>query len=112
MKHPFKPTLFDQPYLPYDYRSWGGDHVWSHTFWQGNHIWLHKPPYALWQIAASYHLFGVNTFALRLPSVIMSGLAVFITYMIGSELYDKKVGFVAAFLQAVKYRDKSNLTYS
>ena len=101
MKHLLKPTLFEQPYLPYDYRSWGGDHVWSHTFWQGNHVWLHKPPYALWQIAISYHLFGVNTFALRLPSLILSGLAVLITYLIASELYDKKVGLVAASLQAV-----------
>lgn len=91
MKHFLKPTFFDRPYLPYDYRGW----------WQGNHIWLHKSPYAMWQIAISYHIFGVNTFALRFPSLIMSGLAVFITYLIGSELYDKKVGLVAAFLQAV-----------
>jgi len=89
-KHFFMPTLYDQPYLPYDYKNW------TH-----NHIWLHKPPYPLWQIAISYRLFGVNSFALRLPSVIMAGLAVFITYLIGSELYNKKVGFVAAFLQAV-----------
>ena len=91
MKHFLKPTFYDQPYLPFDYRGW----------WQGNHIWLHKPPYAMWQIALSYHIFGVNTFALRLPSLILSGLAVFITYLIGSELYDKRVGLVAAFLQAI-----------
>lgn len=90
MKHFFKPTLFDQPYLPYDYKGW-----------TQNHIWLHKPPIPLWQIAISYHIFGVNGFALRLPSAIVSGLTVFTTYMIGSELYDRKVGFVAAFLQAV-----------
>ena len=46
-------------------------------------------------------LFGVNTFALRLPSAIMSSASVFLTYMIGSELYNRKVGFVAAFLQAL-----------
>ena len=91
MKHFFTLTLYDRPYLPYDYRAW----------WQGTHIWLHKPPYAMWQIAISYHLFGVNTFALRLPSVIMSGLAAYVTYLIGSELYDKRVGLVAASLQAV-----------
>jgi len=91
MKHFLKPTFYDQPYLPYDYRGW----------WQGNHIWLHKSPYAMWQIAISYHIFGVNTFALRFPSLIMSSLAVFITYMIGSELYDKKVGLIAASLQAI-----------
>lgn len=91
LKHFLKPTFYDQPYLPYDYRGW----------WQGNHIWLHKSPYAMWQIAVSYHIFGVNTFALRFPSLIMSSLAVFITYMIGSELYDRKVGLIAASLQAI-----------
>ena len=91
MKHLLKPTLFENPYLPYDYRGW----------WQGNHVWLHKPPYAMWQIATSYRLLGVNTFALRLPSVIMSCLSVFITYLIGLELHSKKAGFVAATLQAL-----------
>ena len=69
MKHFLMPTLYDQPFLSYDY-----------TNWTHNYIWLHKPPIPLWQIAISYHLFGVNTFALRLPSAILSILAVFITW--------------------------------
>jgi len=89
-KHPLMPTLYEQPYLPYDY-----------TNWTANHIWLHKPPIPLWQIAMSYYMFGVNSFALRLPSALFSGLSVFITFATGSELYDKKVGFVAAFLFAI-----------
>ena len=89
-KHVLMPTLYDQTYLPYDYMNW-----------TQNHIWLHKPPIVLWQIAISYYVLGVNTFALRLPSAITSILTVFITYLIGCELYDKKLGFVAAFLQAV-----------
>lgn len=89
-KHLLMPTLYEKPYLPYDY-----------TGWTGNHIWLHKPPIPLWQIAISYHVFGVNAFALRFPSAVLSILSVFITYLIGSELYDRKVGAVAAFLQAI-----------
>lgn len=88
-KHFLMPTFYDQPYLPYDYKNW-----------TQNHIWLHKPPIALWQIAISYYILGVNTLALRLPSAIFSILAVFITYMLGCELYNRKVGIVAAFLHA------------
>ena len=89
-KHFFMPTLYEKHYLPYDYMNW-----------TNNHIWLHKPIIPLWQIAISYYILGINAFALRLPSAILSILSVFLTYMIGRELYDKKIGAVAAFLQAV-----------
>ena len=65
LKHPLKPTLIDTPYLPTFAFDWGA-----------NHVWLHKPILGLWQIAGSYWLFGVNTWALRFPSVILSTLAV------------------------------------
>lgn len=90
-KHPLQPTLYDPHYLPYDYRNW----------WIGNHVWLHKPPLALWQIAFSYTILGVNAFALRLPSLILSTLTLIFTYLIGVELYNRKVGYAAAFLQAI-----------
>src|SRR5688572_19601894 len=54
-KHPLKPTLVDAPYLAYDYKKWGE-----------NHVWLHKPIFSFWQAALSFALFGVSTFALRL----------------------------------------------
>ena len=28
LKHPFYPTLYDNPILPYDYRSWVGQDLW------------------------------------------------------------------------------------
>jgi 4-amino-4-deoxy-L-arabinose transferase-like glycosyltransferase len=89
LKHPLTPTLVDRPFLRYDYRDW-----------QANHIWLHKPPMALWQIALSYAILGVNTFALRLPSAILSTLAAWLTYLIGTELLDATAGLIAAGLQA------------
>jgi len=45
-------------------------------------------------------VFGVNTFALRLPSAILSTLAAWLTYLIGAELLDTTAGLVAAALQA------------
>lgn len=89
LKHPFKPTLIEVPYLPYDYRSWGD-----------NHVWLHKPILPLWQIALSYAVLGVNTLALRLPSALLSTGAVGLTYLIGKELLDRRAGLIAAAVQA------------
>ena len=88
-KHPLKFTLYDQPWLKYDYKSWGN-----------NHIWLHKPPVAMWQICLSHFIFGINAFALRLPSAISLVLSAWLTFRIASDLFDKRAGLIAAFLQA------------
>src|SRR5262245_37137121 len=53
LKHPLEPTLIDVPYLPYDSKKWGE-----------NHVWLHKPIFPFWQVALSFAVLGVNTFAL------------------------------------------------
>ena len=89
-KHPFEPTLIDVPYLPYDYINW-----------RENHVWLHKPILPFWQIALSFALFGVNTFALRLPAAVLSTGVVWLTYLIGRDLFGRGAGFIAAVLQAV-----------
>lgn len=89
MKHPWAPTLHDGPAIEADPSDW-----------QNSRIWLHKPPMALWQIALSYAIFGVNTLALRLPSAILATLAVGLTYLIGKELLDETAALVAAALQA------------
>ncbi len=90
LKHPLKPTLIDVPYLPYDMKKWGA-----------NHIWLHKPIFPFWQIALSFAVLGVNTFALRLPSAILSTAAAGLTYLIGKELFDRRTALFAAVLQAI-----------
>jgi 4-amino-4-deoxy-L-arabinose transferase len=90
LKHPFEPTLVDVPYLPHDANKWGE-----------THIWLHKPILPFWQIAVSFALLGVTTFALRLPSVLLSTGAAWLTYLIGKELFDRRAALLAAGLQAV-----------
>ncbi len=88
-KHPLKFTLYDQPWLKYDYKGWGE-----------NHIWLHKPPVAMWEICISHFIFGINAFALRFPSAISLVLCAWLTYRIASDLIDKRAGLIAAFFQA------------
>jgi hypothetical protein len=88
--HPLVPTLYDQPLLSYDYRDW-----------RGNHVWLHKPPLALWMMAASMRLLGTDEIAMRLPSLLLSALAIFMTYVIGSHFWGRRVGLLAAAFHAV-----------
>ncbi|MBS1684786.1 MAG: glycosyltransferase family 39 protein [Bacteroidetes bacterium] len=88
--HPFTPTLYEHPLLPYDYRNW-----------TGNHIWLHKQPLPLWSMALSMSVFGVNELALRLPSIILTTLGVAMTFYIGAYFFDKRTGYLAAFFYSI-----------
>jgi 4-amino-4-deoxy-L-arabinose transferase-like glycosyltransferase len=88
--NPLVPMLRADPVLEYDF-----------TNWASNHIWLHKPPLALWMQAASMRLFGVGEVPLRLPSVLFSTGAVFVTYALGRVLLSPGVGLVAAAFHAV-----------
>jgi 4-amino-4-deoxy-L-arabinose transferase-like glycosyltransferase len=90
IQHPLVPTLYDQPVLPYDYRDW-----------RSNHVWLHKPPLALWMMAASMRLLGADEIAMRLPSLMLSALAIFLTYVIGAHFGGRRVGLLAAGFHAV-----------
>ncbi len=79
------PTLYKNPVLPYGY-----------TDWSTSHIWLHKQPFFLWQMALSMKIFGVNEVALRLPSALLSALAIWAVYRIGKLIYNEQTGFIAA----------------
>jgi len=90
VEHPLRPTLYEQPLLPFDLRNW-----------RANHVWLHKPPLALWLMAASLRVFGVNDWALRLPSVLLAALSILLTYDLGRRLFDAGTGLVAGGLHAI-----------
>lgn len=90
INHPLKPTLYDNPILPYDYKNW-----------VGNHIWVHKQPLPLWTISASMWLFGVNEIALRLPSIILSTIGIWLSFFIGSYFFNKKIGYLTAFFFSI-----------
>jgi len=92
IENPLKPMLRIQPILDFDYKAWCC-----------NHIWLHKQPFFLWQMAISMKLFGVNTIALRLPSAIMSAFLVFPVFRIGTIVFSKQIGYIAALLTAFSY---------
>ncbi|XOV69143.1 MAG: ArnT family glycosyltransferase [Fluviicola sp.] len=85
-EHPLKPTLYENPVVPYQYKAWAS-----------NHVWLHKQPLPLWTLSASISVFGTNEFAVRFPSVVLSLLGVVIIYFFGKRLFNLRVGFYAAF---------------
>lgn len=87
MENPINPVLRKDAVLPYEYKEW----------W-GNHVWLHKQPLFLWQIALSMKIFGVNEFAVRLPSAILCALLALIIYRIGILFNRKTAGFIASLL--------------
>lgn len=88
--HPLKPTLYENPVLPYKYSDW-----------VANHVWLEKGPVPLWAMSVSIRIFGNSDYAIRFPSLILSLLAVYLTFLIGSHLFDKKVGLLAAFFHSI-----------
>lgn len=91
MANPLQPTLYKTPILSYDYKEW-----------YANHVWLHKPPLALWVLSASMKVFGVNIFAIRLPSFIFSMLSIYLTYLIAVRLFNLKIALYASFFMQYK----------
>jgi len=53
-----------------------------------------------WLSAVSAKIFGLNEFAIRFPSVIFGVLTIWAVYLLGKELFNKKVGLLSAFLTA------------
>lgn len=90
LEHPLKPTLYDKPLIDYD-----------HKVWASNHVWLSKPPLTFWIIGASLKVFGINEIGLRLPSILLSLLSVFLTIKIGTQLFGHRVGVLAGFFHAI-----------
>lgn len=90
INHPLLPTLYDNPVLAFDYRSW-----------TSNHIWLHKQPLPLWTMACSMWLFAVNEIGLRLPSILMTTIGIWLIFYCASYFFNKKIGYLAAFLYSI-----------
>ncbi|MCH8555000.1 MAG: glycosyltransferase family 39 protein [Schleiferiaceae bacterium] len=90
LQEPFKPMLYKQPVLPYDYKDW-----------TANHVWVHKQPMPLWLMAGSMRLFGVHEWAVRLPSILFSTLGIYLCFLMGRFFFTERIGFLAAFLFAI-----------
>jgi 4-amino-4-deoxy-L-arabinose transferase-like glycosyltransferase len=58
--------------------------------------WLRLPPLGIWLQAISMLIFGVNEFAVRLPSAAAGVLTVVVVYLVGRDIESRRAGFVAS----------------
>jgi len=59
-----------------------------------------KPPVTYWLQAASMRTFGVNSFAVRLPSAVAMLALVALTVFLGTRLFSRRAGLMAGFVLA------------
>lgn len=91
MDDPFTPALYAKGVLP------------TTDFWTHSHLWLHKPPFFLWQISASLAIFGIEPWAVRIPSALWLTALLPVTYRMGRLLVDERVGWIVALLATCSY---------
>ena len=60
--------------------------------------WLDKPHFPFWMSALSYKLFGVKTFAYKLPAVIFILLGALYTFLFGKKFYTALHGWLAVIV--------------
>ena len=89
-EHPLTPTLYDNPPLEAEFKDWGR-----------TELWITKQTAPLWLMAGSLAIFGDDEFFLRLPSILLSLLSIYLSFVLGRELFGKKVGLMAAYLHAI-----------
>lgn len=60
--------------------------------------WLDKPHFPFWITALSFKLFGISTWAYKLPGILLMLMGAFYTYLFGKTLYNKQIGLWAALI--------------
>lgn len=90
IEHPLTPTLQENPVLEYDNQNW-----------VGSNIWLAKPALPLWLMSGSIAIFGNELFAVRLPSIVLGLLAIWLTFLIARRLFGEKTAVIASFFHAI-----------
>lgn len=84
------PYLYIDPVVPASYKNW-----------YASGIWLHKQPMTLWLMAGSMTVFGKNEFAVRIPSILFSSLAIILIFLIGRDLFGTQVGILASGFHSI-----------
>jgi 4-amino-4-deoxy-L-arabinose transferase-like glycosyltransferase len=60
--------------------------------------WLDKPHFPFWITALSFKLFGVSTWAYKLPAILFLLMGAVYTYLFGKALYNKQIGLWATLI--------------
>lgn len=62
--------------------------------------YLDKPHLHFWLAALSYNIFGVSDIAYKIPSFLMTLIAIYATYRLAKLLYNQQAGLIAALVVA------------
>jgi 4-amino-4-deoxy-L-arabinose transferase len=89
MDHPLEPTLFEHPLQEVPPEAW-----------LESRVWLIHPALTMQLMALSMSIFGVDEFAMRVPSLIVSTLSVLLTFLLGRRLLGAKGALVATGFHA------------
>ncbi|TWJ01531.1 4-amino-4-deoxy-L-arabinose transferase-like glycosyltransferase [Mucilaginibacter frigoritolerans] len=63
-----------------------------------NQDWLDKPHFPFWMILVSFKLFGVSTWAYRLPAMLFFCLSLLYTYLLASKYYGREIAAIAVLI--------------
>jgi 4-amino-4-deoxy-L-arabinose transferase-like glycosyltransferase len=63
-----------------------------------NTDWLDKPHFPFWAVLLSFKVFGVSTWAFRLPALLFFLLGLFYTYLFARRFYTKEIALTAALI--------------
>jgi len=60
--------------------------------------WLDKPHFPFWVTAVFFEVFGMNTWAYKLPGILFSLLGAYYTYLFARQFYNKSIALWAVFI--------------
>ena len=60
--------------------------------------WLDKPHFPFWLTALSFKIFGINTWAYKLPGILFMLMGAWYTYLLGKRLYNKEIALWAVLI--------------
>ena len=70
---------------------------WFNLYYRGAD-WLDKPHLTFWITAASFKLFGISSFAYKLPSFLFGLLGAWYLYKLAKSIYDERTGLVSSLI--------------
>lgn len=80
--------------------SEGGDPL---VLWWNGNVYADHPPAGFWVIALFQSVFGINEFGTRVGSAVFGMMGLFLTYLLGRELFSKTVGLISALALSSTY---------
>lgn len=95
-------TLFfsDDPGL---YASISKQLIYKHSFFElysyGQH-WLDKPHFPFWMVFFSFKIFGISTWAYKLPALLFFLMGLFYTWLFSKKYYGRDAAFMAVLIVA------------